>query len=570
LAIECDVAIIGGGPAGSTAGSILKKYRPDLKVCIFEREKFPRDHVGESQLPLISALLYEMGVWDKVEAAGFPIKIGATYRWGSSDDLWDFEFFPAKLFKDEERPAKFEGQRRQTAFQVDRAIYDEILLDHAESLGCDVYQETGVKKIDSEDDMVTKLTLSNGEEVKAKYYLDGSGHVGALRRAVGVGITEPSSLKNVSFWDYWQNAEWAVEIGTGATRVQVMSLGWGWLWFIPLGPTRTSIGLVLPAAQYKKMGMKPEELYRKAIEEEPNIKALTENASCEGKFGSTKDWSFVADRGYGKNWMLIGESFGFADPVLAAGLCLAQYSAREAAYTILAQEAGEIDDAWLKESYANLQIQRVSQHIRFADLWYSANGKFTDLKEYTRDIAKDAGMELNAEEAFRWLGTGGFVDDGFGFSGTAGFSLFSVKEMTEMLTDEKTDLKLVTNNVFKLNIAGAEEIELPTYSDGKVTKIRAYRKGEKVLPMNWLNSVIVRILRDDSKVQRIMANVQRAAKESGIVPDTALLLQLEGIEAMIRDGWIKASYNKNRPKFDFSFIQSDLIHFNEDTEDLHV
>ena len=76
-----DVVIVGGGPAGTTAGTLLKKYNPNLSMLILEKEKFPRDHVGESQLPQISDVLQEMGCWDKVEAADFPIKIGATYRW---------------------------------------------------------------------------------------------------------------------------------------------------------------------------------------------------------------------------------------------------------------------------------------------------------------------------------------------------------------------------------------------------------------------------------------------------------------------------------------------------------
>lgn len=77
--IEVDVAIIGGGPSGSTVSALLSKYNPDLSVMIIEKAKFPREHVGESQLPGISAILDEMGVWDKVEAANFPIKLGASF-----------------------------------------------------------------------------------------------------------------------------------------------------------------------------------------------------------------------------------------------------------------------------------------------------------------------------------------------------------------------------------------------------------------------------------------------------------------------------------------------------------
>src|SRR5580692_1733801 len=119
--MNCDVAIIGGGPAGATVGTLLRKYNPSLRVAIFERTQFPRDHVGESQLPVISSVLDEMGVWGKVESAGFPIKVGATYRWGRTDDLWDLDFLHGAKFESLERPGKWIGQRRLTAFQVDRA-----------------------------------------------------------------------------------------------------------------------------------------------------------------------------------------------------------------------------------------------------------------------------------------------------------------------------------------------------------------------------------------------------------------------------------------------------------------
>ena len=128
-----DVAIIGGGPAGSTAATLLKKYAPELRVLVLEKEIFPRDHIGESMLTAIGPVLGEMGVWDAVEAADFPIKIGASYTWGRNHDRWDINFYPIEKWRNDPRPAKFEGQRRHTAFQVDRSKYDRILLDHAQS-----------------------------------------------------------------------------------------------------------------------------------------------------------------------------------------------------------------------------------------------------------------------------------------------------------------------------------------------------------------------------------------------------------------------------------------------------
>lgn len=312
---QYDVAIIGGGPAGATAGALLRLYNPDLRVLILEREKFPRDHIGESLLPPISPILEEMGCWEAIESADFPIKIGATYRWGQRPELWDFDFYPPAKFKDEPRPAKFEGQRVSTAFQVDRSIYDKILLDRAKELGCEVREETHVSKVLVEGDEVQGLKLASGETITAAHYVDASGSSGILRRALGIACDYPTTLKNIAIYDYWQNADWVVKIGVGATRIQVRSLGYGWIWFIPLGATRTSIGLVIPAEYYKKSGKRPEELYAEALRDEPTLTDLLKNAHSEGKLQTTRDWSFLARRQAGANWFLIGECAGFADPI---------------------------------------------------------------------------------------------------------------------------------------------------------------------------------------------------------------------------------------------------------------
>jgi len=251
-----DVAIIGGGPSGSTCAAILKKYAPSLDVAIFERELFPRDHIGESLLPPISSILEEMGCWDEIEAAGFPIKVGATYRWGRHPELWDFDFVPKKQFRNEPRPAKLEGQRRLTSFQVDRSLYDKILLDKVAAIGCKVRQGTKVNRVEAKDGRIDSLELDSGEKVIARYYVDASGNSGILRRSLDIECRYPSTLKNIAIYDYWQNADWAVEIGVGGTRIQVLSLGYGWIWFIPIGPTRTSIGLVIPVDYFKSSGKK--------------------------------------------------------------------------------------------------------------------------------------------------------------------------------------------------------------------------------------------------------------------------------------------------------------------------
>ncbi|RYG24341.1 NAD(P)/FAD-dependent oxidoreductase [bacterium] len=546
---DVDVAIIGGGPAGSTAGTLLKKYAPNLSVTILERERFPRDHVGESQLPAIGRVLNEMGVWDKVEAAGFPIKIGATYRWGTTDDLWDFNFVKETEISDKGRPGRYEGVRANTAFQVDRAIYDEILLNHARKMGCAVREETTVREVGREGDRIESLKLADGEEIRAKYVIDASGGAGVVRRAMGVETNSPSTLRNVAIWRYWQNAEWAVKIGVGGTRVYVMSLGYGWIWFIPLGPTRTSVGLVVPAEYYKSSGERPEALYERAMGEDPLIAGLLKNATPEGGVLATKDWSFIADRTVGENWFLAGESAGFADPILAAGMTLSHQDAREAAYTILALEMGKEDAAWLRQSYESNQRKRLWQHIRFADYWYSANAQFTDLKEFTRELAKDAGLDLDADAAFQWLGTGGFTTEALGLASLGSFDVRAVKLLTERLGDRMASWAINGNNRFVLDLDGAEEISVPEYKDGTTTRVRCYLRDGKKLPFHGVYKGVIRALKWGADWGSILKNIEvvRASSFAHLHPNVWRQICIQTLESMVVDGWVRAERDPAKP-----------------------
>ena len=120
----------------------------------------------------------------------------------------------------------------------------------------------------------------------------------------------------------------------------------------------------------------------------------------------------------GSNWLLVGEAAGFADPILSAGMTLAHAGAREAAFLILEAERGG-NVPWMAENYTRRNDRRIRQHIRFADYWYRANANFTDLKDYTSEIARDAGLELNGDQAFQWLGTGGFIEEDMEVAGLA-------------------------------------------------------------------------------------------------------------------------------------------------------
>jgi flavin-dependent dehydrogenase len=548
---SCDVLIVGGGPGGSTAGTLLRKYAPHMRVTILEKAKFPRDHIGESQLPLICTILDEMGCWDKIEAANFPIKIGATYKWGRDPRPWDFNFVPPEQFRNEPRPAKFEGQRRYTAFQVDRSIYDDILLKHARETGCDVREETQVVDVLRDGDRVAGLRLADGSIMTARHYIDASGTVGLFRRAFEIGMESPEKLRNVAFWDYWQNAEWAEEIGVGGTRIQVLSLPYGWIWFIPIGPTRTSIGLVCHAEYYRKSGMSPEELYRKALADETLVARLIANATPRGCVETTRDWSFVCDRLYGENWFLVGEAAGFADPILSAGMTLAHAGARDAAYTIMELERGEHDRDWLLQRFDAKNRESLQYHIRFAIYWYSVNGLQTDLTEYCAELAKSAGLRLNAKDAFRWISQGAFTTELLGSPSIAFFDLTSVHDLTNRFAEGRQRQKWLIDghSVLQLNLHGATLGSVGDLRDGRIHRIPCYLKGEKKLPMCEFYGLTVDLLKQTQDAETLMELAQSSLdmlfpREHHWFAKSRIL---EVLESMALDGWLICKRDRKRP-----------------------
>ena len=565
--MDCDVAVVGGGPAGSTLGAFLKLYNPALSVAIFEREAFPREHVGESQLPTISYYLNELGIWDTVEAAGFPIKIGATYRWGKSPELWDFDFVPGP-FETRGRPDRFEGQRRLTAFQVDRAIYDKILLDHAAERGCQVRESCRVSKVVVNGDSIDHLELETGDSVTARYYIDASGNGGVLRRALDVPTEYPTRLQNIAIWNYWENTEWAETVGNGGTRVQVLSVGYGWIWFVPISPTRTSIGLVVPADYYKNCGKRPEQLYREAVDAERRISKLIKSATPESRLRSTRDWSFVAKRLYGENWFLVGESAGFADPILAAGLSITHGAAREAAFTILELDRGKQDPAWLKSEYQKIQENRVRNHIRFADYWYSANEQFSDLKEQTQKIAESNGLDRSPDKAWQWLAQGGFIDDDM-VAGTATLSLSAIRALGTYLTPMDVESPLGKNNVFELDLEGAEEVERAKYEAGGVRRYHAYRRDNKQLPLEGVYEMLFSILSRHSKLKEIISELNRISiqHQGDEFFKTWYINRVPvAFEAMIESGWVRASLDPSQPVMPIR-SGGGAMHWHQDTKE---
>ena len=540
--MNCDVAIIGGGPSGATVASLLKVHRPELDVVILEGGKFPRDHVGESLLPTSCSIMDEMGCWEKIEAEGFPIKLGAIYRWGRTEELVRFHFLQ-EPFVDRQRPSPYSGQRRNTTWQVDRSVFDNVLLKHAEELGCRVFQESIVSSVKTEGDAVTGLEVKSSSiadgVVKARYYVDSSGVRGIIRRAFGVETESPTNLRNIAVWDYWQNADWVDRDGHG-TYIRILSLEWGWLWFITIGETRTSVGLVTSADYYKQSGMTTEELYLKAIREEPNIGPLLANAQRENVLQADKDWSYLSHRLVGENWFLAGDSCGFADPILSAGITLAMSGARKVAYSIKELEEGKLDADWIRSEFNRTHRANIKSHIRFADYWYRANTKFTDLEDYCSEIATDSGLSLEPKKAFQWIATGGFTDD-YSDQPTVGtYKLSAVKSIIGQFTGEQPEWQILKLPKIKLNLEGASKIQAATYREGKIKVKESYVRGDTTLPIDAFYRHAYMALSSESDTIRVLELMRKwiVARLPDHNDEEARIITIETVEAMYVQGWI--------------------------------
>jgi hypothetical protein len=235
--------------------------------------------------------------------------------------------------------------------------------------------------------------------------------------------------------------------------------------------------------------------------------------------------------------------------------------ARELAFTINALLSGASDEAWMKGCYEQNQRARIGQHIRFADFWYSANGQFSDLKEFTREIASDAGLTLDANEAFQWLGTGGFTTDVTKLPAIADISIAGIKLLTQRFTSTNSEWALNGVSVVKLNLRGAKETFHANYREGRVERIRVFERDGKLLPCIGLYGIVLEALQTETILERIVRKI--AERTKGARDPLPFVFQL--LEVWINDGWIVGSSDSRYPAYKREQTEeSGVIHGNRD------
>lgn len=359
-AFDCDVLVVGGGPAGSAAATMLA--RKGWSVRLYERDRFPREHVGESLLPASMPVLAELGVLPAIEAAGFLPKYGATMVWGRDPDPWSWSF-------------RESSPRYPHAFQVVRAQFDEILLRNAAREGVDVREGCRVLDAGAESSGATlRIADDGGREhtARARFVVDASGQAGLIGRARGLREPDPF-FRNLAVYGYYSGGSRLPK--PDANNILIESIEDGWLWAIPLHTGLVSTGVVVDSAvgreRISELGAEP--FFRERIASGPRTAALLDGATLTGAPTIVRDWSYASSELAGEGFVLAGDAACFVDPLFSSGVHLALSSGvLAAAYVTSALKDPELGRA-AAAVYAE-QYRQQYQHFReMARLFYAGN-----------------------------------------------------------------------------------------------------------------------------------------------------------------------------------------------------
>jgi FAD-dependent halogenase len=337
---EFDVVVAGGGPAGSTAATLVAMQ--GHRVLLLEKEVFPRYQIGESLLPsTIHGVCRMLGVTDELAEAGFPMKRGGTFRWGARPEPWTFSFSVSPLMTS---PTSF-------AYQVERSRFDEIMLRNAQRKGVDVREGRSVTGVIEGDGRVTGLRYTDPDgteqEVRARFVIDASGNKSRLYHSVGGTRQYSEFFRSLALFGYFENGKRMAEPYSG--NILCVAFESGWFWYIPLSDTMTSVGAVVRREMADKVQGDREKALQSLIAECPMISEYLADARriTTGTYGELrvrKDYSYHQTSYWRPGMLLVGDAACFVDPVFSSGVHLATYSALLAARSINSILADDLDE----------------------------------------------------------------------------------------------------------------------------------------------------------------------------------------------------------------------------------
>ncbi len=344
MSYDFDFAVAGGGPAGTSAAiSLAQRGR---SVILFERDTFPRFHIGESLLSTTNDALAAVGLTDKMEKAGFPEKWGARLLThdGLSGRGVDF--------------TTVTEVRMPRTYQVPRAEFDRLLLERARDVGVEVREGHRVTASDfMPDAAILEVTPPEGEpfRVRVRALVDATGRYGLIARKFNLRTDEPR-LANIAIFSHYTGVPPLDGARPYDIRIVARSDS-GWFWLIPITRELMSVGVVLPKNLFLQMpeGSNEERLER-AIGDTPVVADLMRNAQRQWPIRVEKDFSYRASSYAGDRWILAGDAGSFLDPVFSTGVSIAMESGLEA--------AAELDRALRRNNFSARSFATFSRRQR--------------------------------------------------------------------------------------------------------------------------------------------------------------------------------------------------------------